>query len=65
MVLKELFIIGGADSADTGTVAAECHQGDDMGAIVMLTGEIIWGCFKSITFSARSHANVDVLLYYG
>jgi|TARA_R110002020_G_scaffold150859_3_gene327770 hypothetical protein len=58
-------LIGGADAADTGTIAATCHQGDDLAATAILTGEIIWGAYSSVTFSARSDAAVDVLLYHG
>mgnify|MGYP003139983201 FL=1 len=59
------FKVIGAASADTATVAATCHQGDDLTATPFLAGEIIWGAFNKITVSAVTDADVHVLCYYG
>ena len=59
------FKVTGASSTDIATVAATCHQGDDLTATPFLAGEIIWGAFKKITVSAVTDSDVHVLCYYG
>lgn len=59
------FKVTGAAADDTATVAATCHQGDDLTATPFLAGEIIWGAFKKITVTSPTDGDVHVLCYYG
>ena len=59
------FKVIGAESTDTCTVAATCHQGDDFTGTTIMAGEIIWGPFKKITMSSPTDGDVHVLCYYG
>ena len=59
------FKVIGAESTDTCTVAATCHQGDDLTGTTIMSGEIIWGPFKKITMSSPTDGDVHVLCYYG
>ena len=58
------FKVIGAESTDTCTVAATCHQGDDFTGTTIMAGEIIWGPFKKITMSSPTDGDVHVLCYY-
>jgi len=59
------FLVTGSGASDQATVAATCHVGDDMVACNFITGTIVYGAFKKITFSAPTDADVHVLCYYG
>ena len=58
-------VIGGADSADTATINATVYTGDAFSSRLVLTGEIVWGPFKKIECTAKSHTAVAILCYYG
>ena len=58
-------IIGPGTDNDAATVGATCHQGDDLTATPIASGEMIWGAFKKITMSSPTDADVHVLCYYG
>ena len=59
------FKVIGASATDTATIAATCHQGDDLTATPFLAGEIVWGAFKKITMTSPTDSDVHVLCYYG
>ena len=57
---------GTTDSVDDqATIAATCHQGDDMTACIFTSGSLVYGAFKKITMSSPTDADVHVLCYYG
>jgi len=46
-------------------IDAVCHQGDALSANNVVTGEVIYGAFKSITITNLSISSIQVLCYYG
>ena len=59
------FKVIGATATDVCTVAATCHQGEDLTATPFLAGEMVWGAFNKITMSAPTDAEVHLLCYHG
>ena len=57
-------VIGDAAATNV-DLSITCHQGDDVDIHACVTGEVIYGAFKSITISNLSVSTVKVLCYYG
>ena len=62
-------VLGGAAAADVVRIAVTTHHGDGSAGTAInfddvLTGEVIYGCFKNITITTPG-ADVQVLCYYG
>ena len=62
-------VLGGVAAADVERIAVTTHQGDGSAGTAInfddvLTGEVIYGCFKNITITTPG-TDVKVLCYYG
>tara|TARA_R100000781_G_C4046720_1_gene115980 strand:+ start:250 stop:567 length:318 start_codon:yes stop_codon:yes gene_type:complete len=51
-------------TAHVDTIALVCSQGDDITLLEVVTGEIIYGAFTSVTTTGHSNSNVMVLCYH-
>ena len=62
-------VLGGLSTAEVVRIAVTTHQGDgSTGSAInlddVLTGEVVYGCFKNITITTPG-TDVKVLCYYG
>ena len=53
-----------AATSHVDTIVLKCSQGDDVTLKEVVTGEIIYGAFTSVTTTGHSNANVMVLCYH-
>ena len=61
------FVLAHASGSSTSEISltAESLQGDDLSTTVLVSGDIIWGCWNYINVTTNASSYGKILAYYG